>query len=145
MPKSKIPSKLLIVLIFLFSSLFLSRSLGAQSDPISEGLKGLQKQIEDLRETQKVIQRDLQEIKAMLQGRVGAPNIPPPSLTVSVASSPFKGDNNAKLTLIEFSDYQCPFCARHFRETLPQIEREYINTGKIKYVLREFPIESIHN
>jgi len=46
--------------------------------------------------------------------------------------------------LIEFSDYQCPFCARYARETLPQIEREYISTGKVKYVFRDFPIESIH-
>lgn len=115
------------------------------SDPIKEGLKGLQKQIEELRETQKVMQRDLQEIKALLQGRVGgAPNIPPPNLTVSLGGGPLKGDKNAKLTLIEFSDYQCPFCARHFRETLPQMEREYINTGKLKYVLRDFPLEAIH-
>jgi len=45
---------------------------------------------------------------------------------------------------MEFSDYQCPFCARHFRETLPQLEKDYIITGKVKYVFRNFPIESIH-
>ena len=66
-------------------------------------------------------------------------------MIVSVDAKSFKGDRNAKLTLIEFSDYQCPFCARHFRQTLPQIEKDYINTGKIKYVLRDFPLESIHN
>ena len=48
------------------------------------------------------------------------------------------------MTLIEFSDYQCPFCAQHFRETLPRIERVYINTGKVRYIFRDFPIVSRH-
>ncbi len=50
----------------------------------------------------------------------------------------------APVTLIEFSDYQCPFCAQHVRQTLPQIERDYIATGKVKHVFRDFPITSTH-
>ena len=46
--------------------------------------------------------------------------------------------------MVEFSDYQCPFCSRHFREVWPQLEREYVATGKVKYVLRDFPLEAIH-
>jgi protein-disulfide isomerase len=48
------------------------------------------------------------------------------------------------LTLIEFSDYQCPFCARHTKETHPQLVKEYIDTGKLRYVFFDFPLESIH-
>ncbi|OFW15752.1 MAG: hypothetical protein A3F70_06365 [Acidobacteria bacterium RIFCSPLOWO2_12_FULL_67_14] len=48
------------------------------------------------------------------------------------------------MTLVEFSDFQCPFCGRHFTQTLPQIVQEYIDTGKLKYVFRHFPLESIH-
>ena len=48
------------------------------------------------------------------------------------------------LTLIEFSDYQCPDCGRHARETFPQIRRDYVDTGRLKYVFRHFPIEAIH-
>jgi len=44
------------------------------------------------------------------------------------------------LTLVEFSDYQCPFCGRYARETSPQIRRDYIETGKVKYVFRDFPL-----
>jgi protein-disulfide isomerase len=55
-----------------------------------------------------------------------------------------KGDNKAKLTLVEFTDYQCPFCSRYARDTYPEIMKEYVNTGKVKYVVREFPLESIH-
>jgi protein-disulfide isomerase len=46
--------------------------------------------------------------------------------------------------LLEFSDYQCPFCGRHYRETMPLLEKEYIETGKIRYAFRDFPIESLH-
>ncbi len=144
MPKSENSSKVPIVLIFLFSALFFNTSLSAQSEGIRERPKGLQEQINELKETQKAILKELQETKNILQGRAAQPNLPPLNLTVSIDGSPFKGNESTKLTLIEFSDYQCPFCARHFRETLPQVEREYINTGKIKYVLRDFPIESIH-
>jgi protein-disulfide isomerase len=131
-------------LIFLSSNL-LTGSVMAQTGPTREELKGLQKQIETLNEGQKSMQKELQEIKTLLQGRAAPSNLPPQDLTVSLGNKPFKGDKNTKLTLVEFSDYQCPFCARHFQETLPQIEKEYINTGKVKYVLREFPIESIHS
>ena len=48
------------------------------------------------------------------------------------------------MTIVEFSDYQCPFCVRYFRETLTVLDREYVATGKVKYVLRNFPIESTH-
>lgn len=144
MPKSKNSSKLLIFIVFLFSAVFLSKFLSAQSGPTREELKGLQKQVDDLKEAQKTIQKDLQEIKNLLQGRAVTPNLPPQNLTVGVGDSPSKGDKNAQLTLIEFGDYECPFCARHFRETLPQIERDYVKTGKVRYVLREFPLESMH-
>lgn len=52
----------------------------------------------------------------------------------------FMGDENAPVTIVEFSDYQCPFCQRHFKQTLPQIKKDYIDTGKVKYVFRDFPL-----
>ena len=110
----------------------------------SDELKGLRKEIEELRKGQGQIRKDLQELKLLLRGRAQAPPSEPPDMVVSIKDEPFKGVKDAKVTLVEFSDYQCPFCARHVRETLPQIERDYIATGKLKYVFRNFPIESIH-
>ena len=54
------------------------------------------------------------------------------------------GDPNAPVTLIEFSDFQCPFCRKFYKETLPQIKKEYILTGKAKLVYRDFPLVQIH-
>ena len=63
---------------------------------------------------------------------------------VSVDDDPVLGDKNAPITLIEFSDYECPFCKRHFDQTLPQLKKDYIDTGKVKLVYRDFPL-SFHD
>lgn len=63
---------------------------------------------------------------------------------VSVDDDPVLGDKNAPVTIIEFSDYECPFCKRHFDQTLPQLIKEYINTGKVKLVYRDLPL-SFHD
>ena len=51
-----------------------------------------------------------------------------------------KGDENAPVTIIEYSDFECPFCGRFFEQTLPQIEENYIDTGKVKLIYRDFPL-----
>ncbi len=61
-------------------------------------------------------------------------------IEVSVDDDAFKGDANAPVTIVEFSDFQCPFCARFYTDTLPLIEKEYIETGKVKLVFRDFPL-----
>ena len=50
------------------------------------------------------------------------------------------GNPNAPLTIIEYSDFQCPFCARHSFETFPQLKKEYVDTGKVKIVFKNFPL-----
>jgi protein-disulfide isomerase len=51
-----------------------------------------------------------------------------------------KGDSNAPVTIIEWSDFECPFCVRFYDQTLGLIETEYIETGKVKFVYRDFPL-----
>ncbi len=50
------------------------------------------------------------------------------------------GEKDAPVTIIEFSDYECPFCGRHFEQTHPQLVKDYINTGKVRLVFRDFPL-----
>jgi protein-disulfide isomerase len=50
------------------------------------------------------------------------------------------GDKDAPVTMIEFSDYECPFCKRHATQTLPELTEKYIDTGKLKLVFRDFPL-----
>ena len=63
---------------------------------------------------------------------------PPPSMLV--AGEPARGSASAKVVLIEFSDYQCPHCATYSTEALPQIAAQYIDTGKVRYVFRDYPL-----
>ncbi len=57
----------------------------------------------------------------------------------------FLGNESAVVTVTEFSDFQCPFCARFFRETEPQLKKEYTDTGKIKFVYKHYPLPSNSN
>ncbi len=68
----------------------------------------------------------------------------PSDVEVEAGDSPVKGKADAPVTIIEFSDYQCPFCERFFKQTLPLIEEQYIKTGKAKLVYKDFPLISIH-
>lgn len=109
-------------------------ALASPALPQSPEVKVLQKEVEALK-------KDVAEIKALLQGQA-----PPkaPDQPISVEGAPFVGDRNAKVTLIEFSDYQCGFCARHILQTVPHLMSEYVKTGKVKYVVRDFPLDSMH-
>lgn len=69
--------------------------------------------------------------------------IPQPEISLSGLTSngsPYLGDPNAKVTLVEFGDYQCHFCNKFFHETEPMIFREYIQTGKVKLMFKDFTI-----
>lgn len=106
----------------------------------------LQEEVADLIDGQEAIQKELAEIKKLLREGARAPAAPSfQPMDVTVDGAPFLGDANATVTLMEFSDYQCPFCARHYRDVLPTLVKEYVETGKLKYVMRENPILSIHS
>jgi protein-disulfide isomerase len=64
--------------------------------------------------------------------------------TIDVSGDHALGPDSAVVTLIEFSDYECPFCIRHFRGTMPEILANYIEKGRIRYVFKDFPIDQLH-
>lgn len=59
---------------------------------------------------------------------------------VSVDDDPMLGRKNAPVTIIEFSDFQCPFCRTFWNETLSLLKSNYIDTGKARFVYRDFPL-----
>lgn len=90
------------------------------------------------------VQKKLEEIMKPYQSS------PKPNLSASkdgiidVNGDPFLGNPKAPITLIEFSDYQCSFCRKYYKNTLPLIKKKYIETGKVKYTFKDFPL-AIHN
>ena len=101
--------------------------------------EALRKEIEILKQGQKDIQASLKAIQAKPKSK--SP-IEPIDITVTLNDHDYAlGNADAKLTLIEFSDYQCPFCRRHFNQTVPKLLTDFVDTGKIRYVYRDFPLQ----
>ena len=98
------------------------------------------------------IQADLDTVKSQLgqllrllsqrPARVAA--APSGPVRASVADAPSLGRADAPVTLVEFSDYQCPFCQRFFATTLPALIKEYVDAGKVRYVFRDYPLDQLH-
>lgn len=82
------------------------------------------------------------ESKIVKTQQVEQPKIEP--IMISADDDPVRGDQDAPITIVEFSDFQCPFCARFQIQTLPLILEQYVETGKVKFVYRDFPIQNSH-
>ena len=95
-----------------------------------------------------ISQEELENAIAKLELKILEKQLPTnqPALPLKISSenNPVIGNPDAPITIIEFSDFQCPFCAKFHMQTLPTIMDEYINKGTVKLVFRDFPIQSIH-
>ncbi|MBN2086861.1 DsbA family protein [Candidatus Peregrinibacteria bacterium] len=82
--------------------------------------------------------------QAAAQAAQAAPAEPTEPVDVSLDDDAVKGDADAPVTIVEFSDFQCPFCKRYVDQTYSVIKSKYIDTGKVKYVFRDYPL-SFHD
>jgi protein-disulfide isomerase len=96
-----------------------------------------------------MILRELRELRGLLQKQnpsQPAPKPEPPSIvTVPLGGSPSLGQTNAPLVLVEFTDYQCPFCKRAHDELMPALRKKYVESGKLRVVSRNFPLSFHQN
>src|SRR2546425_12417859 len=98
------------------------------------------------------IKADLDTVKSQLarvlrllsERPVQGGDSPTGPVRTSVADAPTLGRADAPVTLVEFSDYQCPFCQRFFAATLSALKKHYVDTGKVRYVFRDFPLDQMH-
>jgi len=133
-----------------FIILFCGEIVFGQQQSSSEQLNVLKKDVQTIKENQATIEKDVKEIQDLVragQAAAGPTILQPPlpaNVVLTIDDDPIKGDRKASLVLVEFGDFQCPFCARYFRDTFPEIEKQYITTGKLKYVFRDFPITGVH-
>jgi protein-disulfide isomerase len=124
--------------LILFVIAVSTRTSSAQT---TDDVASLKKQIDTLQEGQKQIQTELEAIRKLLT----PPERPAPaSLNLTAYDTPIRGENTAKVTLIEYFDYQCPFCASFSDETMPQVLTDYILNGRVKFIVRDFPLDSAH-
>jgi protein-disulfide isomerase len=68
---------------------------------------------------------------------------PSPSarVRVSLGTGAKLGSPRAPVVMVEFTDHQCPFCRRHFQSVFPRLKSEYIDAGKVRYVVRDLPLD----
>lgn len=102
-------------------------------------------EIEALKEGQKAIRAELAEIKSLLTPKPPPPpDVPVSGVTIDLTGAYVGGDPKAAVILIEFSDYQCPFCLQQTNSVMPEVARDFIKTGKVRYTFLNFPLEDLH-
>jgi protein-disulfide isomerase len=94
--------------------------------------------LEELRQIRQVLEK-MQQQQATPAAKARAP-AQTTRAKASVNNRPALGADDAPITLVEFTDYQCPFCSRFFTGTLPSIKEEYIDTGKVRLVVKDLPL-----
>jgi protein-disulfide isomerase len=112
-----------------------------------DDVASLRREIEALKADQAAMKKDLEAIKSFLQALVQGGKPAEETLldaSIDITGEPARGSATARVTMVEVSDYHCPFCRRHMQQTQPQIDREYINTGKVRHVFVDYPIEQLH-
>lgn len=106
----------------------------------------LRKEVEALKASQAEMQKSIDEIRDFLKaatgGRFGRPGLIDASIDISGA--PANGHASAPVTLVEISDYHCPFCRRHVQQTQPKLYSDYVQTRKVRHVFIHYPIEQLH-
>lgn len=128
-----------LALIFVFAA---SSSFVMAADEVAV----LNDEIQALKQGQEQMQKDLADIKKLLQdGARAAPGQQGFSpKDIQLGDVAYKGENDAVVTLVEYSDYHCPYCKRHATTVMPALTESYIDTGKVRFVMREYPIPNLH-
>ncbi len=109
--------------------LFTSTAATSKAEGLTE--KTGQEMLKELKE----LNKSLREMKAGNK----KPE-PPKDAKVTTKGGAILGDKNAPVTLVEFTDYQCPFCKRFMDTTFVELKKKYIDTGKVKFVSRNLPL-----
>lgn len=93
------------------------------------------------------ILRELKGIRQLLEsidkkGVAQAPARPPVPQTakVSIKGGASLGSADAPVTVVEFTDYQCPYCLKFIQDTFPKLKEQFIDTGKVRWVIRDMPL-----
>lgn len=103
------------------------------------------KKADEILQELKQIRQLLQEQQGLLRQKLGQRRVTQDQIVkLDVVETYVLGKPDAPITLVEFTDYQCPYCSKFHKNTLPQIQKNYINTGKVRFISRDLPL-GIHN
>lgn len=128
---------------YLIFTLFFASGISAQCRAASANAQTSDEQLKTIAEQQKQIISSLAEIKQLLASVMRpapGPQPPEPPSALSTQDENFRGASDARVAIIEYADFECPYCGQYEREVYPQISKEYIQTGKVKYFFRDLPL-----
>ena len=120
-----------------------------QSSHNKQQLAELTKSVAEMRQEIQLLTKEVVNLNSavaglQVAGKSGTANqastVSRVKLTDNSASIPVMGSATAEYALIEFMDYQCPYCLRHAKQTLPKIKSHYIDTGQLRYAVRDYPL-----
>jgi protein-disulfide isomerase len=109
-----------------------------------EDLAAMKADIERIKADLETMKSQLNQVQRAAGQRPGPVAAPSGPVATSVAGAPTLGRADAPVTIVEFSDYQCPFCARFFATSFLVLKKDYVDTGKVRYVFRDHPLDQIH-
>jgi protein-disulfide isomerase len=121
-----------------------SPASGQSSSDSTRELAAIRAELRQLKADLDTVRSQLAQVLLLLSQRPAQAAAATRPVRASVADAPILGRPDAPVTIVEFSDYQCPFCQRFFAVTLPELKRDYIETGKVRYVFRDFPLDQLH-
>jgi len=131
---------ILLLLCFGLSQFGYAQAQSQAKDQPQVDLAALRTDVRALQAEQQQIISRLDELKQLLQPS-GQPVRPQPPSTLDIRGDNFRGDSGARVAIIEYADFECPYCGEYERTTFPQILSEYIATGKVKYFYRDLPLQ----
>ena len=115
-------------------------STQSQDDAILRMLDQLSRQVTSLQQEVSQLRSEVQRIRSSTEPTVAGLG----PVDIAIRPDDFTmGNDDASIAIVEFSDFQCSFCLRYFRTTLPPLKEKYIDSGQVKYVFRHFPL-AIH-
>jgi protein-disulfide isomerase len=126
---------------------FAATTVHAQAalDSTSE-VAAMRADLEHIKADQEIVKSQLAQILRILNQRPAKARVTATGpVRAGVADAPSLGRADAPVTIVEFSDYQCPFCHKFYSTTLVALKKDYIDAGKVRYVFRDFPLEQLHS
>lgn len=132
------------IVVILFLAAFITVA-GMAAVYFKSELDAITSQLDSLKKNQEAIEKQLAEFKTQRLSRKtrSQPKTFHP-IQLSTKDVTSLGDQDAPVTMVEFTDYQCPYCRKFSVTTLPFIIKDYVETGKLRYIIRELPVESRH-
>ena len=108
-------------------------------------------QLKEMREDINRLQQDAAAVKsldgrisaleAVVAQKVGNSDAAAPVREVLFGDAVPRGSARAKVAVVEFTDFECPFCARHYREVFPELKKTFVDTGRVRYYVRNYPLD----